>query len=77
MRLQHGFSYYADNALLHGRGRSLVLPMLLLLASLPCDSLQGSIGPALDPLLILEVMQLLLTSFAAQLAIHDFSKKED
>ena len=75
--LHLGFTYYADDAVLHGRRRSLVLQMLLLLASMPCDSLQGSIGPALDPLLLLEVMQLLLTSLTAQLAIHDFSKKED
>jgi hypothetical protein len=71
-QLQLGFYLFADDALLHGGERSLVLQMLLLLLSLslPCNSLQGSIGSALDPPLFLEVLHLLLTALSAQLAVH-------
>jgi hypothetical protein len=76
-RLQLGPTYYADDALLHSRGHSLMLPVLLHISTLPCDSLQGSFsGPALDPLLLLEVLQLLLEVLAVQLAFHDVSKNE-
>jgi hypothetical protein len=54
-----------------------MLPVLLLLNTLPCDSLQGSIGPALDPPLLLEVLQLLLTALSAQFAVHSYSNFED
>ena len=75
--LQLGPTYYSDDAILHSRGRSLMLPVLLHIATLPCDSLQGSItGPALDPLLLLEVLQLLLEVLAVQLTFHDVSKNE-
>jgi len=76
-QLQLSFCQFADDALLHGGVRSLVVPMLLLLNHLPCDSLQGSTRPALDPSLHLEVLQLLITALSAQFAIHSISKYQD